>query len=544
MKKYIFLILLFATASDSVYCESLSTKDFAYGFTLNVNGDSPIYKMELPEAVYQGVLRQDLGDIRIFNSSGEIVPHLLRSTDILDSSDMLRNDEALSVVLKEGEPISEKQIKNNKEENNKEENNKEENNKEENNKEENNKYQIDIPFFPLYNENRSEKVGDLSMSITQNKDGTIIRVDSSKQQEIISKNDKITGYLFDMSNFEPYPLSVELEWSGGGDNFVLNVELKGSNDLTQWYFLKNKTLAKLKFGGNAIYQNQISFDENNLYRYLRLSWLSGDLISGEQNSKSDAQLLSVKAIFPKAELKIKREWREITGNFSKTNNMIVDFDSGGYFPVDAVQIKFHQNNSIIRAEIQSAKIKENLWQYRCEGIFYSLKVGGVISNQISNEIFTFPITSDRFWRIKIGEDGAGVAGAVYPPILKIGWRPHEILFVARGNPPYTLAYGSAKLLNKNIDSQTIPEMILNSANIEEQRLDTYNNISNSKTNTNKPHILNATYTKPIILGGDEALKLPPPPLPWKKWLLWAVLIFGLCLLSFMTWRLATQMRDK
>ncbi|MBF0230420.1 MAG: DUF3999 domain-containing protein [Desulfamplus sp.] len=540
MKKYIFLILLFATTSDSVYCESLSPKNFAYGFTLNVNGDSPIYKMELPEAVYQGVLRQDLGDIRIFNSSGEIVPHLLRSTDILDSSDMLRNDEALSIELQE--PISKKQI-------------------------ENSNKQTDIPFFPLYNENRSGKIGDLSMSIIQNKDGTIIRVDSSKQQEIISKNDKITGYLFDMSNFKPYPLSVELEWVGGGDNFVLNVELKGSNDLTQWNFVSNNSIAKLKFGGNAIYQNQISFDEKSLYRYLRLSWLSGE----QDSTKSDAQLLSVKAIFPKAELKRKREWREITGSFSKTNNMIVDFDSGGYFPVDAVQIKFHQSNSIIRAEIQSSKAnnnssqsisrlsntinnsnynyldannRDNVWQYRCEGIFYSLKVGGVISNQISNEIFTFPITSDRFWRIKISEDGAGVAGAVYPPILKIGWRPHEILFVARGNPPYTLAYGSAKLLNKNIDSQTIPEMILNSANIEEQRLDTYNNSSNSKTNTNKPHILNANYTTPIILGGDEALKLPPPPLPWKKWVLWAVLIFGLCLLSFMTWRLAIQMRNK
>ncbi|MBF0573665.1 MAG: DUF3999 family protein, partial [Desulfamplus sp.] len=115
MKKYmlriLLLILFFITKSDTVYCDSLSPKDFAYGFTLNVSGDSPIYKIELPEAVYKGVLRQDLRDIRIFNSSGEIVPHLLRS-----GLDRLHNNEALSVALKE--PISKKKMEDSKDQTN------------------------------------------------------------------------------------------------------------------------------------------------------------------------------------------------------------------------------------------------------------------------------------------------------------------------------------------------------------------------------------------------------------------------------------------
>jgi hypothetical protein len=37
----------------------------------------------------------------------------------------------------------------------------------------------------------------------------------------------------------------------------------------------------------------------------------------------------------------------------------------------------------------------------------------------------------------------------------------------------------------------------------------------------------------IELGGKAALQPPPPSLPWKQWLLWAILGAGVGLLAFM-----------
>src|SRR5262252_298439 len=53
-------------------------QDFAYGIPLAVDGRDAFYQVEMPRAVYEGVVRADLGDVRVFNAAGEVVPHALR----------------------------------------------------------------------------------------------------------------------------------------------------------------------------------------------------------------------------------------------------------------------------------------------------------------------------------------------------------------------------------------------------------------------------------------------------------------------------------
>lgn len=53
-------------------------EDFAYGSLLEADGSEALYEITLPAAVYRGVARPDLGDVRVFNSAGEVVPHAWR----------------------------------------------------------------------------------------------------------------------------------------------------------------------------------------------------------------------------------------------------------------------------------------------------------------------------------------------------------------------------------------------------------------------------------------------------------------------------------
>ena len=52
--------------------------DFAFGLRVDMPGWAAIYKLALPEEIYRGALRFDLGDLRVFNAAGEEVAHALR----------------------------------------------------------------------------------------------------------------------------------------------------------------------------------------------------------------------------------------------------------------------------------------------------------------------------------------------------------------------------------------------------------------------------------------------------------------------------------
>src|SRR5205823_15133288 len=61
----------FAAFALSASAESPS--DFAYRIPLVTRGDAAFFRVELPPPVYEGAVRRDLGDLRIFNGDGSPV---------------------------------------------------------------------------------------------------------------------------------------------------------------------------------------------------------------------------------------------------------------------------------------------------------------------------------------------------------------------------------------------------------------------------------------------------------------------------------------
>jgi hypothetical protein len=59
----------------------LTSADFAYAIPLTPTPGLAVQTTLLPLAVYRGVLRQDLGDLRVFNGAGRVVPHAIRVLD-------------------------------------------------------------------------------------------------------------------------------------------------------------------------------------------------------------------------------------------------------------------------------------------------------------------------------------------------------------------------------------------------------------------------------------------------------------------------------
>ena len=76
-------LLLLCTFIYNIHTHAapLTPKDFAYGMTVETKGKASLWQVWLPEDVYQKVTRSDLGDIRVFDASGQTVPHMLRSPE-------------------------------------------------------------------------------------------------------------------------------------------------------------------------------------------------------------------------------------------------------------------------------------------------------------------------------------------------------------------------------------------------------------------------------------------------------------------------------
>jgi len=130
------------------------------------------------------------------------------------------------------------------------------------------------------------------------------------------------------------------------------------------------------------------------------------------------------------------------------------------------------------------------------------------------------MTMDRQWRVTVDDSESTIGKTI--PQLEIGYRPHDLFFIARGAGPFTLAYGSGQAEPLKVNTAALFE------GIGKQRP---NGLERWVTPTGAP----------IVLGGPQRLAPPPKPLPKRLIGLWSVLLAGVLVVAVLAWRLARRM---
>jgi hypothetical protein len=98
------------------------------------------------------------------------------------------------------------------------------------------------------------------------------------------------------------------------------------------------------------------------------------------------------------------------------------------------------------------------------------------------------------------------------PDLRLGYRPDSVVFLAEGVGPFVLAVGSS------------------SARHGDYPLDAALSTLHASLGKDwRPPT--ATLGPANASGGEAALKTAPPPVPWRQWLLWAILVGGAALIA-------------
>lgn len=462
MKYFVFALALLL--SPAMAAATMRPTDFAYGMPLKLAENGAVYRLSLPWEVYATVARDDLADILIFNSADAIVPHVLRQPK--KTREMQEVAEAL-------------------------------------------------PFFPLYRAENSAGKDGLAVRIAKGADGTIINVESGAAEG--DKERKLAGYIIDASRHGERIHELDIVRPNEAENLLTTVSVESSNDLTHWSILVPRaTLARLRFSGHEISSKRIPLPAKTA-KYLRLSWPDGE-------DRLDAR--EILAVRPSGKPEGEWVWTEFKGEpgpAGDANKKITayEYDSAARLPVGRVRFRFPEKNSLMKATILSRADRVAEWRWRQSGIFYDLRFDQATLVQDTVAVGLAP---DRYWRVEI--EGGASADSGNIPTVELGWLPHELLFVARGEGPFMLAYGSARLVAEEVGNSA-PGLIAQVMGKDEEAL-----------------LKEAALLPKTVLGGPDLLVPRPPPLPWRKWLLWGVLVVGVGVVASMALSLGRGMEKE
>jgi hypothetical protein len=403
----------------------------------------------LPATVYQNVARDDLGDIRIFNSKKQRIPHAIRRQETRATEQVTR---------------------------------------------------LDLPFFPLQGESDPSSGDDLNINVAEN--GRIINIQYKSSDTQTGQG--IERYIIDLSGVQQNIDELEFELSGNEEGYLKRLSLEASNDLNDWHtVVQNATLSELDYANHTLKKNTIDLD-NGRYKYLRFIW---------NDDPNGLRINSIRAMLNSITRERQKTWTTINGIRSEKDKHIIEFDTGGAFPIEEINILLPEDNTLIEAILRSHHDDEARWRTHYTGLLYKLNMKGTRLEQGPAHIRA---TTDRYWQLEIKDEDS--IGARLPQFT-FAWEPNELYFLARGDGPYTLAFGNAATGPPGKPVDAFMHVLSEDQQSEFIQL--------------------ATLGNRISLKGAAALQADRE-IPWQRILLWSILIFGVLIVATMAFRLFRQ----
>lgn len=435
----------------------LSPETFAHAATLDGEAGA-VLSYSLPENVFKGLHSRGFDDMCVFDADGNPVPFQIRS---------LGDSYEQTSVSKE------------------------------------------LPYF-LFQPEKADVGTPGGMDIEINASGGIVRI---KGQQDVPPRPGPVSYILDIKEYldalkspateEGRAISAAdirenmLQVGMAGDNsFMATVTIKTSSDLIEWRNSgKPQVLVRMR-QGDAILDRDTLALSGPLERYLLLRF---------SDSEAPVVSFSANAVFSKTT----RETREtiLAGTLSD-DKRTVSYTLPGRFPITAIGFDTPRTE-MMAVRLTGTDDPERFYTDYANGFVYRLeKDGATLTGD------PFPVTKSlHHWNLR----AAGGIPFATAPGMRVYWTPRELLFLARGTGPWTLAYGRAT----EVQTSALPLLARGDV---------------------KP----AREIAVPVLADEEGGKLAPPAESGQRreWLLWAALGLAVCFLSGVTVWLVRSMKKE
>ena len=252
-------------------------------------------------------------------------------------------------------------------------------------------------------------------------DGTLIGVRNRGG----AKPQRVAAYILDASTIKLPMRALSVDWDPSNGAEVVPVRVEGSTDLRSWHPLASGvTLVHLEQGGRTLEQPRIPLPRSQ-EKYLRITWDKGVQL----------KLNSVKVEFEDRLKPPERSVVRVHGEKGDRDGEI-KFNLGARYPVEAIRLLPAERNSVIPVTFMIGDRDAGTQRTVAHGVFYQLTRKGV---EVESPPLEIGRHAARRWVARIDPESGAVGQAL--PDLEVQWRPAQIVFVARGDGPFTLAFG-------------------------------------------------------------------------------------------------------
>lgn len=442
--------IAFACAIAAAPALADTLADYAYRIPLQAEGDGAFVMFELPGDVYKGIVRADLGDLRVFNADGAPVPHAFLPQPAV-------THEARGSAS--------------------------------------------LPLFPLHVEAARADATDVAITVRKDAQGTTVDVATRDGLPIAAQ--RLAGYLVDATDVKEPITALTLPFATA-TNVTTRIRVDASDDLVTWRSVASGApLLDLEFAGRRLTRNRVEVAPVAA-KYLRLTWAAG---------QPAPELANVTVEYGERVSESPRQWLTVRGAALADKRGEFEFDLGGLFPADRVTLELPELNTVAPATLLSRDGPSDPWMPVASGVFYRLRQAG---GETENPPFAVAAPARRYWLVRIDEKSGGTGAK--PPRLSVGWRPHAVVFAARGSGPFELAYGSRRTTPSALPIDAL--------------------VPGYDRTTPRKGFIAARVGAPVVAPANAALR---EPMDIKRWTLWAALILASVVLGWMALRLSRRM---
>jgi hypothetical protein len=343
MKRLALLLLVLAHAAAAQ-----APRDFAYGVALSTEGDSAFYQVELPAAVYAGAVRGDLGDVRVFNADGALVPFAY----------VPRSPTAREKIVP-----------------------------------------IDLPLFPLRVEQPETDLSGLALTLNRRAGGATT-LSLTTRDGVPVAGDRLIGYVLDTSALSEPLVALVANWTMLPRGVGMRFRVEASDDLANWRMVvSDAPLIDLEYEGRHLRRDRIEMPATKA-KYLRLSWAT---------SQPPLNLAAVFGEYAARNVDPSVQWTEVGGMAVPEQEGDYDFDLKGTYPIDRIVIALPEQNTVVPAQLSARTSPQDPWRVIASNVLYRLRQG---DSEVNSPPITVNGVALRYWRLHVDSNAGGLGAGL------------------------------------------------------------------------------------------------------------------------------------
>jgi hypothetical protein len=362
-----------------------------------------------------------------------------------------------------------------------------------------------LPTLPLFEtvERRADEDG---LVIEREGDSTQFKFDLGDLLEP-AEDQRLAEYIVDTRQTDDIPVALDLVWAQMEPGFMGRVMVDGGNDLQTWSLIGSAVVAYLREDAASIEQRRVRLRRGD-FDFLRLRW---------EGLPENWRLSQVMGVYMDGTADAVRKFVTLDSTGIDPDDDGRIFDLGGAPVVDQVRIVLPVPNTVISASIFYWSERREQWITAGHGSYHHIIRD---NNAVMSDPLSIKKARTSQFKVVVTRGPADIELQI-----EVGWRPDKLLFLAQGQPPFTLATGSA-------DDET--------NQFPQHRI--YGDRSLAALAESNGGVVAASLGPRYQLGGPERL-VATRAINWRTLLLWLGLILGVVFVGFMASKTIRELRS-